>query len=95
MVRSATLPHTGVETVVASRVAVTTQVKPDWLPPRSAMITGSEAPTTVVESMATNIDITSAAITGSTPSRAWAATPGRPLLSASATSDTTHHSSHN
>jgi len=34
-------------------VAVTTQVKAAWLPPRSAMMIGIEVPTTVIESMDT------------------------------------------
>ncbi|MDQ0649137.1 hypothetical protein QFZ53_003333 [Microbacterium natoriense] len=53
--RSASLPQIGVETAVASRLAVMTQVYWDWVPPRSAMMTGIEVDTTVPESTATNI----------------------------------------
>ena len=49
--RSASLPHSGVLTVIASSEDVTTQVYADWLPPRSATITGSAVPTTVVDRM--------------------------------------------
>ncbi len=53
--RSASLPQIGVDTVVASRVAVTTQVNALWSPSRSAMISGSEVPTTVDASIDTNM----------------------------------------
>ena len=53
--RSASLPQMGVETVVASRVAVTTQVKADWSPSRSEMMSGSDVPTTVEASIDTNM----------------------------------------
>ena len=53
--RSASLPQIGVEMVVVSRVAVTTQVKADWVPPRSEMIRGSDEDTTLVARIETNI----------------------------------------
>jgi hypothetical protein len=49
----------GVETAVARRLAVMTQVYWDWVPPRSAMMTGIEVDTTVPESTATNMPTTS------------------------------------
>ncbi len=53
--RSASLPQTGVEIAVVSRVAVTTQVKAVWSPPRSWMMTGSDVETTVEASIDTNM----------------------------------------
>ncbi len=53
--RSASLPQIGVETVVASSVAVTTHVKADWSPSRSEMMSGSDVPTTVEASIDTNM----------------------------------------
>ena len=53
--RSASLPQIGVEIVVVSRVAVTTQVKADWVPSRSEMIRGSDEETTLVARIETNI----------------------------------------
>ena len=55
--RSASLPQIGVVAVVASRVAVMTQVYADSPPPRSPMIVGSAFVTTVDDSIATNIPI--------------------------------------
>ena len=54
LTRSASLPQIGVDTVVASRLAVTTQVYCAWLPFRSAMIVGRALATMVVLSMAVN-----------------------------------------
>src|SRR5690606_27148360 len=54
LVRSASLPQIGVLTVIASRLAVTTQVYDDWEPPRSLTIFGSEVDTTVLDSIVTN-----------------------------------------
>ena len=56
--RSASLPQIGVETAVARRLAVMTQVYWDCVPPRSAMMTGIEVDTTVPESTATNMPTT-------------------------------------
>ncbi len=54
--RSASLPpQIGVETAVARRLAVMTQVYWDWVPPRSEMMTGIEVETTVPEMTATNM----------------------------------------
>ncbi len=53
--RSASLPQIGVETAVARRLAVMTQVYWDCVPPRSAMMTGSDVDTIVPESTATNM----------------------------------------
>ena len=53
--RSASLPQIGVEIVVVSRVAVTTQVNADCVPSRSEMIRGSEEDTTLVARIETNI----------------------------------------
>ena len=53
--RSASLPQIGVEIVVVSRVAVTTQVKADCVPSRSEMIRGSDEDTTLVARIETNI----------------------------------------
>ena len=53
--RSASLPQIGVEMVVASRVAVTTQVYEVWSPAKSEMITGSEVDTTVPARIETNM----------------------------------------
>ena len=53
--RSASFPQIGVETAVARRLAVMTHVYCDWVPPRSAMMTGIEVETTVPESTATNM----------------------------------------
>src|SRR5690606_17673048 len=53
--RSASFPQIGVETAVASRLAVITHVYWDCVPPRSAMMTGSEVETTVPERTATNM----------------------------------------
>ena len=53
--RSASLPQIGVETVVASRVLVTTQVNAVWLPPSSEMMRGREVETTVPARIETNI----------------------------------------
>jgi hypothetical protein len=47
-----------VETAVARRLAVMTQVYWDCVPPRSATMTGREVDTTVPESTATNIPTT-------------------------------------
>ena len=55
--RSASLPQTGVVAVVASKVAVMTQVYADSPPPRSPMIVGSALVTTVEDSIATNMPI--------------------------------------
>ena len=52
------MPQIGVETAVARRLAVMTQVYWDWVPPRSAMMTGIEVDTTVPESTATNMPTT-------------------------------------
>ena len=41
--------------VVVSRVAVTTQVNADWVPPRSEMMRGSDEDTTLVARIETNI----------------------------------------
>src|SRR3954462_5623306 len=64
--RSASLPHTGVLTVSASSVDVTTQAYDDWLPPRSLMIRGSAVETTVLDRMATNMPSISPDIASST-----------------------------
>ena len=53
--RSASLPQIGVEIAVVSSVAVTTQVKAAWSPPRSWMMTGSEVETTVAARIETNM----------------------------------------
>ena len=53
--RSASLPQIGVEIVVVSSVAVTTQVNADWVPSRSEMIRGSDEETTLVARIETNI----------------------------------------
>ncbi|GEK86680.1 hypothetical protein MAE01_18560 [Microbacterium aerolatum] len=45
----------GVDTAVARRLAVMTQVYCDCVPPRSAMMTGIEVDTTVPERTATNM----------------------------------------
>ena len=45
----------GVDTVVASSVAVTTHVKADWSPLRSEMMSGSDVLTTVEASIDTNM----------------------------------------
>ena len=50
--RSASLPHTGVVTALASRVPVTVQDRAVWSPPRSAMMTGSAVPMMVRVTMA-------------------------------------------
>ena len=49
---------------MASRVAVTTQVKAVWSPSRSRMMTGSDVETTVAASIETNMP-------SSRPVRAW------------------------
>ncbi len=55
LVRSASLPQIGVVAVVASRVAVTTQVYAAWDPFSSVMIRGSALETTVPERIAMNM----------------------------------------
>ena len=62
--RSASLPQIGVEIAVVSRVAVMTQVKAVWSPPRSWMMTGSDVETTVDASIDTNMP-------SRRPERAW------------------------
>ena len=52
--RSASLPQIGVDTVVASRAAVITQVYCRWVPARSPMIVGRATETIVEDSMAVN-----------------------------------------
>src|SRR5690242_14162828 len=52
---SASLPQIGVDAVIVSSVATTTQVYPDWLPCRSVTIRGRALETTVLESIATNM----------------------------------------
>src|SRR3954451_12112432 len=64
--RSASLPQTGVETVSASSVDVTTHVYEDWLPPRSLMMRGSAVETTVLDRIATNMPSISPDIASST-----------------------------
>ena len=49
------MPQIGVEIAVVSSVAVTTQVKAAWSPPRSWMMTGSDVETTVEASIETNM----------------------------------------
>src|SRR5699024_11741181 len=51
--RSESLPHTGVEAVEASKVAVTTHVYCDWVPFSDPTIWGSATPTIVPLSMVT------------------------------------------
>jgi hypothetical protein len=53
--RSASLPQTGVETVMVSSDAVTTHVYCVWLPLRSAMIVGNAFATIVLLMMAVNM----------------------------------------
>src|SRR5829696_212186 len=55
LVRSASLPQIGVVAVIASRVAVTTQVYADSLACRSEMIRGSALATTVLARTVTNM----------------------------------------
>src|SRR5689334_584474 len=52
---SASLPQIGVEAVIVSKVATTTQVYADCLPCRSLTIRGRALETTVLDSIATNI----------------------------------------
>ena len=70
--RSASLPQTGVEIAVVSRVAVTTQVKAVWSPSRSWTMTGSDVETTVEASIDTNMPRRRPERAGSTPLRAFA-----------------------
>jgi hypothetical protein len=58
------LPQIGVDTVVASSVAVTTQVNALWSPLRSLMISGRDVLTTVDAIIDTNIP-------RRRPERAW------------------------
>ncbi len=51
--RSASLPQIGVEAVVVSRAAVTTQVYWDWVPLSEPMIWGSAIDTIVLLTIAT------------------------------------------
>src|SRR5690606_5468136 len=53
--RSANLPHSGVDTVVARRVDVTTHVYADWSPLSSEMMSGNEVATTVPARIDTNM----------------------------------------
>src|SRR4051794_33661057 len=70
LIRSASLPQIGVETVVASSVAVTTQVYAVWSPLRSAMMIGSDVDTTVPARIDTNMPMRRPDIAWST-SRWW------------------------
>lgn len=55
LTRSASLPHSGVDAVIASSAAVTTQVYALWPPPRSWMISGSALETMVEDRIAANM----------------------------------------
>src|SRR5258705_5938157 len=54
LIRSDSLPQIGVDTVVASKLAVSTQVYSVWLPSRSAVIVGRALLTIVELSIAVN-----------------------------------------